>query len=420
MAGINTSKSPSNRAVLPYYISGAILFLLLSQLLLWNAEVLHGHYFSPKLLAMVHLAALGWGTMVIFGAGHQLLPVIAERKLFNENLAVLTWFLLLAGIGLLVCGFWTFHSGKLLISGGVLVVLASVGFSINVFGTAYNQSKKSPQKLFLLFSSLWLLITVIAGLLLAINLFYPYIERNHLEFLKLHAHAGLAGWFLMLITGVSTKLVPMFLLAKSERNELLFASLILQNLGLLLFVLDGLFFSPHLRLYLYYLLILVGIVLWILYLFDAYKNRLRKRIELLMKQTMLSFLSLILALFVVPILILSTEPKHAITYGILLFLGWISGIILGKTFKTLPFIVWNTRFASRSGKEKVPLPSTLYSLKLVRIQTLLYCLSLPLLIVGVSFHWISLTTLSLALWNLMALLYLINLYKVLRPLFNLK
>src|SRR5690606_7695162 len=98
-------------------------------------------------------------------------------------------------------------------------------------------------------------ITTAIGLLLAVNLAYPFFSYNHLEVLKLHAHAGLAGWFLQLITGVSIKLIPMFLLGKSAKTTLLKGAFSFQNLGLLGFLFDQYFFGNSPRVYVYFLLV---------------------------------------------------------------------------------------------------------------------------------------------------------------------
>ena len=79
MAAIHIDKSPSSWAVLPFYGVGALFFVLLCLLLFFSADVLAQHYFSPQLLAIAHTAALGWGTMLIFGAAYQLLRSVFHK-----------------------------------------------------------------------------------------------------------------------------------------------------------------------------------------------------------------------------------------------------------------------------------------------------------------------------------------------------
>src|SRR5690606_22649335 len=161
------------------------------------------------------------------------------------------------------------------------ILIAVILYNLNVFKTAVK-STATIQKLFLMVSALWLFITVTVGLLLAINLYYPYIPSNHLQILKLHAHIGFAGWFLQLITGVSSKLVPMFLFGKSDKVKLLKIAFVFQNIGLILFLLDDFFIGASSRVFIYYIFVLIGILFWLAYLKDAYKKRLKKKVDIQM------------------------------------------------------------------------------------------------------------------------------------------
>ena len=237
MSDINIGKAPGNSAILPFYATAAIAFLVLTVVMFCTPESFTRHYFTPHLLTIVHIAALGWGTMIIFGAAHQLLPVICEQDLYSEKLASSSWYTLTLGIILLTWKFWNLDIGWVMITGGSLIVFSVLLFVVNVLKTTKICVKYSAQRLFITSSALWLLFTVSVGLLLAINLGLttPLFRTSHLEVLKLHAHMGIAGWFLQLITGVSTKLVPMFLLGKSAKEYLLKNSFVFQNLGLILF-----------------------------------------------------------------------------------------------------------------------------------------------------------------------------------------
>lgn len=413
MAEINIGKAPKNSAVLPFYATGAFSFLLLCLVMFFSAEVFTGHYFNGHLLTIVHLAALGWGTMVIFGAAHQLLPVICEQELYSEKMASTVWYTLTAGIILLTATFWNMTLGWLMISGGSLIVFSVLLYTLNVMMTAQIHIKFSLQKLFTISSAWWLLFTVSVGLLLAVNLAFPFFERNHLEVLKFHAHAGFAGWFLQLITGMSTKLVPMFLLGKSQKEFLLKWAFLFQNAGLMLFLLDGYFFEITPRVLIYALLVLLGVIFWLLYLHDAFKNRLRRKIELLMKHTFISFLCLLAAIILIPAVYFSSGSRLAILYGMFIFMGWITGIILGKTFKTLPFIIWNGHYKHLSGKVKVPLPKQMYSEKLTFWQFRFFIAALLVFALGIFIQNLLTIRIGLFFYVVVAMLYLLNVLKLL-------
>lgn len=389
MAKINIAQAPANRAVLPFYGTAALFFILLSILLLCQSATLVGGYFNFHLLSIVHIAVLGWLTMIIFGASYQLLPVICERDLHSEQMAFISFLILLAGIILLAGGFWcTPLLGGIFPSwglwGGGMVFVASLLFVANVANTTKLCTSYSIQKAYILSAAVWLSATTLAGFLLAYNLRYPYLSKNHLELLKLHVHMGLAGWFLQLIIGVSAKLIPMFLLGKSTKSHLLKIAYYFINGGLILFLIDGFFWSVSMRVLFYLALILTGILCWLLYLRDVYKNRIKRPIDITLHFSGLSFINLTLTILCL-FLILTWQPagQQQIAYGILAILGWISALALGMTFKTLPFIVWNGHYKKLNGKGKIPLPKELYRPGLIKWQWWLYLAALYGLLAGI-------------------------------------
>ncbi len=417
--GLNVGKAPKNRAVLPFYGTASIFFLIISFLLLYasnsfiSTDEYQAHYFVPHVLSIVHLAALGWGTMVIFGAAYQLLPVICEQNLFSSNFAFVSYCFLAVGISILGYSFWHFQLGFLMITGGSSILIAAILYFINVIKTASIGLHSSIERLFVFSSSIWLVFTLTVGLLLAINLAYPFFTTNHMEILRLHAHAGLAGWFLQLITGISIKLVPMFLLGRSTKIKLVKWAFALQNTGLILFLTDGYFFGITIRSLIYGVIVITGVVLWLLYIRDVFTKRMKKKIDTPMKHTFVSFSGLLISILLIPVIYFSSNLKWVFIYGFILFLGWISAIILGMTFKTLPFIVWNNHYKKLNGKAKIPLPKDLFMPNLLTYQFRIFIFSLPLIAISIILQQQLLFQIGLVGFCTVALLYFINVWKVL-------
>lgn len=412
MNSVPVGKAPPVWVVLPFFAAGAAFFLAMAVMLLLSAAHLQGHYFNPRLLSIVHTGAIGWATMIIFGASYQLLPVICERDLYSPRLALFSFVLLLAGAVLLVVSFWNFLPGVWMITGGSLVWLAAASYCVNLCGTIKDFRKLDMQKMFLLSSSGWLLFTVTVGLLLAVNLAHPFIGRSHLDILKLHAHAGLAGWFMQLITGIASKLLPMFLLGKPKAGKWLQRSFILQQAGLVLFLADGYCNGNSWRFVIYAAVFSAGVFLFMYYLYSAFRSRLRKAIDLPMKQSLLSFIFLWIAIGCIPVICFTSDTRWAIVYGVLLFYGWISSLILGQTFKTLPFIVWNFYYKNVNGKIKTPLPRELYSTTLVRYQLIGFIASITVLAAGLVSKLLILIRAGLWLWLGVSILYILNVAKI--------
>jgi len=405
------SKTTDYSSILPFYGTASIFFLFLTVLMFIAADRFEAHFFKAETLSLVHLAVLGWGTMIIFGAAYQLLPVIFGKQLYSSNLAYASFWFLLFGTLFLGFSFWEFLIGSPMIAGGSMVLISVFLYNINVIQTSKG-SDTSIQRAFLIISGIWLLLTASVGLLLAVNLYTPYLPTSHMEILKIHAHMGFVGWFLQLITGVSSKLVSMFLFGKSKKEFLLRASLFLQNVGLVGFVVDQALFGSSQRMFAYFVIVVGGIGTWIYYLVDIYQNRVKKKVDMQMKYVFVSLLSLIAALFIVPVLVFVSGNQWSILYGIFILLGWISGIIFGKTFKTLPFIVWNKHYESMHGRKNIPLPKHLYNEKYLYCQFILFIVALGSLCIGVGTSNTVIIKIGLFFWILVAILYNLNVAKV--------
>lgn len=101
-------KTTNYKVVLPFFLYAAISFLVGAILLLTSSEAFQGYYFQPHILAITHTMALGWGTMIILGAGHQLVPVLIEGKLFSDTLGYISFISAAIGIPILIYGFYIF------------------------------------------------------------------------------------------------------------------------------------------------------------------------------------------------------------------------------------------------------------------------------------------------------------------------
>lgn len=389
MNQIASQNAPSPNVVVPHFVFGGITLFAVTLLIIFNPGAFTTHFYNPKLLSITHLLALGWITMIIFGALYQLIPVILEVKLYSELLAKISFFLLVAGTLLLAFRFWQFKYGIIMVTAGSFIVVSVILFVINILSTAADSGKKIIERVFISGSALWLLFTVLAGLTIALNRFVPFLKVPHLELLKLHAHAGLAGWFLQLIIGVSVKLLPMFMVSHNLKPRKLYFTFYAVNAGLI----TGLF-----SLFIQYktgvvagaVLVVLGIVAYLVFLADAYKKRVKKQLDIGMKQSALSFVILVLPMFLIFPLLLNFNFFEELTlpmslaYGSAIILGFVTSLVMGQTYKTLPFIVWLKVYRGRVGKLILPLPKDLYSEKVAIIQTWLFAAGFALLLGGVS------------------------------------
>ena len=420
-----TTKTTSWKVVLPFYAYAAISFLIATFLLLLSASGITSHYFLPHTLAITHIMALGWGTMIILGASHQLVPVLIEGKLYNNKLAYASFTFTATGIPLLVHGFYVFNMGLHTQCGGILIILAITAYLINLAASMVKSKQENVHAFFIFTAALWLLATAIVGLLLLYNFTEPLLPKGSLNYLPVHAHIGIIGWFLLLVMGVGSRLIPMFLISKYNNTRKLWWIYGLINGGLLSFVYIFLYTDSQSLLSIPLLAVAAAVVLFGNFCFKAYQQRIRKRVDEQMKVSLLSVLMMLLPVIflVIIITLLILSPKEnvslIITYGFIIFFGWITAIILGMTFKTLPFIVWNKVYHHLAGKGKTPNPKDLFSNKIFKWMTVAYILGFVLFTAGILFHSTIVLQIAAALLLLTSLLYNWNVIKLLmhKPVF---
>lgn len=369
-------KTTNHRVVIPFYVYAALGFLAGTALLLAHTESVDAHYFNPRTLAITHTMALAWGTMIIFGASHQLLPVLIEGKLDSDRLAYLTFAFSAIGIPLLIYGFYVFDLGWPLQVGGVLINLGVICYLANVVGSAFNAARRNVHAWYVIAATLWLFATTFFGLLLVLNFRTPILPANSVEYLSIHAHLGIVGWFLLMVVGVGSRLIPMFLISKYKHDQTLWVVFVLLNAALISFSLMHLVANEPEWYYIPIAFALASVLLFGRHCYKAYQIRIRKRLDDQMKASLLSVSQLLLPVAAL-ILTLMIQPNKAhsgmaMIYGFCVFFGWITAIILGMTFKTMPFIVWNKVYQNKAHGGKTPAPKELFNDKAYKLMLYSY------------------------------------------------
>jgi hypothetical protein len=387
---VNTglAKNTSYKVVLPFYLYAGASFFIATVLLLFSSSAFLQHHFHPYTLAVTHIMALGWGTMMILGASHQLVPVLIEGKLYSNALAYLSFIFTAIGIPLLAFGFYRFDFGWPAQTGAILINAAVLFYLVNIGTSMVKSKKENVHAVFVFTGTLWLMITIIVGLFLLYNFTYNILSQDSVSYLPLHAHMGIIGWFLLLVIGVGSRLIPLFLISKYNNPKLLWWIYALINCALVIFIILFLYVKI-LWLYLFPLAaIAASLLLFVYYCYHAYHERLRKKVDNQVKISLLSVwmmaLPLLFLLATILLLLFSVDDYHlVVTYGFCIFFGWITAIIFGMTFKTLPFIVWNKVYHDKAGLGKTPNPKELFNDKIFMTMAVSYLAGFVLFVAGV-------------------------------------
>lgn len=418
-AAINATKTTSYKVVLPFYVYASLSFIVATGILFIAADGFTGHYFHPKVLAVTHIMALGWGSMMILGASHQLVPVLIEGKLYSNALGYLCFFFAGIGVIFLVWGFYYFDFGWVAQTGGLMVVIAFIFYLINIGVSMAKSNHQNVHAAFVFTGTLWMLITIILGVLLLFNFTYNVLSYDSLHYLPLHAHLGIVGWFLMLIMGVGSRLIPMFMISKFNNVKRLWQIFYLVNGALLLFFVSFILKPSNVVYFISTLLVVLAITLFIHFCYKAWQGRLRKKLEPQLKISILSSWMMLLPAIILVVLysipVISPEFTNiALVYGFCIFFGWISAIIFGMTFKTLPFILWNKKFHQKAGAGRTPNPRELFSQPVFRIMLGFYFLGFVLFIAGLLLSSVITLKTGAALLLVTALLFNANVFKMLQ------
>ncbi|MBK8951239.1 MAG: cytochrome C oxidase subunit I [Chitinophagaceae bacterium] len=415
-AGVINNQPMQNttyKVVLPFYTYAALSLFAACFLLLISTGSFTGHYFNPHILAITHMMALGWGTMIILGAGYQLIPVLIEKSLYSIKLANWSFFLAATGIPLLAYGFYNFDMGWPAKWGGRLVFISVSLFVINLAKSIQKSKNRNVHAWFMLAASVWLFVTALYGLVLVYNFTFPIYKRNHIELIPLHAHTGVIGWFLLLVIGVGSKLIPMFMISKYTNSKQLWLIFLLINTALVLFISLYIFKAANAIFFFPVVMLLTSLIVFAQYCYKSYKQRIRKQVDEQMKLSLLSLLMMLLPVAVIFFLIgLFVSGKEdmriVLLYGFVIFFGWITAIIFGMTFKTLPFIVWNKVYGKIAGLGKTPGPKDLYSERLFAAMSVSYLAGFVIFIAGILTIEKVVLTIGSSLLLLSALLYCVN------------
>ena len=169
MIGLSTERSPATKVVAPHFIAAALALFILSVLVFLSSNDFIGHFYTPHILTIVHIAALSWGTMIIIGSLYQLIPVVFETKLYSERLAIFNFWLFVISISLFAYSFWSSKLLELMPYSSSMIFVSVWLFTINIILSYSKANKKDLSARFIITGIFWLMMTSLLGLLLAFN-----------------------------------------------------------------------------------------------------------------------------------------------------------------------------------------------------------------------------------------------------------
>jgi hypothetical protein len=362
--------APGSIRLAAEHFVAATLYLLAGALgLLWVApELAAGAYLSPHVAGITHLFTLGWLTMTVFGALCQLLPVALGTPVRSARLAHAGFWAFAPGVGLFAAGVATsqvalHHVGILLVAIGILLVLSNVG------GALPRARTRDVTWAAIALALGFLASTLVLGIVLLHNLHTGFIGGARVRVLATHLHVAIVGWLLMMIVGVSHRLLPMFLLSHGADASWTRRALALLASGVVVLG-TGLTLQQPVATWAGALLLLGGLGCFFRQAYAFFRARVRKKLDVGMRfvATALAFLAASAILGVAVLASGASHPRLATAYVITGLLGGIVLYVIGFFYKIVPLLAWTARFRGRMGKEPVPTVAQLYSARLGYVQ----------------------------------------------------
>lgn len=389
--------APSSTLPLLFTITGLLALFIGAGWTVVQPEILAMYHYSPGAIAVTHLFVLGWLCSIVMGAMYQLVPVALETKLFSERLAQIQFGFHLTGFVGMVWAFsaWNLKSVALF---GLVLAVGVVIFSYNLARTLLRVPKWNVVATSVASAIGWVLLAVAAGLVIAVAKSFSetlptlagWVFRfDPLGAMHAHAHLGAIGFFLILIVGVSYKLIPMFTLSELQNPRRAAWSVILLNVGL-----AGSFVSILLRSpwkLAFALVVVLALALYVLELRAILRARKRAALDWGVRGFLtavgfmfpLAIIAVVLSWPGLPVNTYTMQLENV--YGFLGFVGVVSFAIIGMLYKIIPFIVWFGTYSQHIGRAQVPSLAELYSARLQIISYWIYLAGLLITLLAMEF-----------------------------------
>jgi hypothetical protein len=420
-SGMSGGMLSSSRALplsipLPFLLTGicaAAFFGLLLPIVLPEAMIAPSF---PHVLATVHIATLGWLTMMIMGASFQLIPVITVSSLHGARFIRWQYPLYISGVTLLVSGFWWMQTW-LLIAGGTLVVLAVAHFSV-IVGMSLARAETRPLSVRYLVASVASLCLVVSfGLTMALSWQFGFLGAGLQQMFLAHLVLGIVGWLSNTLIGISYTLVRMFALVHGHSDRLGRMLFVLLNTAISVLALGFLVsWFP--------LIVLGGIALIgaaLLFAYDFWRMLRIRRRKILDVTQYHSIAAAIYFVLLIPtatvIALIGWQPSTVLAaLGLAALVGWLGQNTVGYLYKIVPFLIWQATYGPLVGYQKVPLMRDLIHENWARVSWWLINGGLVVLLFSLVLGWTLPAQIAGGLLGIGFLLAAINIFGVTRHL----
>lgn len=394
-----------------FIITGIISFVLFQTLSLFDlANWISEHPRNPEGWFRIHLLVLGWATMIAMGAVYQLINVVLQSKIYSKKLGFVHYGFFTIGTAGLLIGFQTLRVVWI----AWFATMAFIGillFVWNIGATLLRASQWNAITISTGCAVVYLTLTGVTGMMMGLNFGFQLWEDFHEQLLGAHILFGTLGWFGILITGFTYKMLPMFYLSHQFPTSMQKVILLLWNAGVWLGALSFLFEWSMLWKGFGLLFIVLALVAFNLHISQIYKHRHKPNPGTGIVWSILAARALlIVGLVLIPLFALfpdrMIQSEIIVMIGWVYLWGWVAITILGYLSKIAPFLWWTHKYGPQVGKAKIPTMAQLIDDRKVNIGLAAIVISLGLLLLGIGFSLPRLMTFGGCSLSLFSLVYI--------------
>ncbi|MGP1450363.1 MAG: hypothetical protein ACTTJS_04475 [Wolinella sp.] len=412
--GISLEQAPPFSLPIRFFLSAPLFLILAGFLMLVGEHEALQSRWSWQSIALVHALTVGFGALVMLGALTQMLPVLAGVRLSSPlKSGGIAHTLLFFGALVMVAGFWLEIAPLLLISStmlglGFLIFLLMLGREMFFNVSFVNSTIRAMQ-----YSIIALLVVIFSGIFMLVchglGVSFPF----SLSILDLHVKSASFGWTLLLVTGVSFQVVPMFYVTHEyplwlrEHGVKVFAVTLMLLLAIVLSDGESSTF-PWLGFFIVCMMCAM-VALWCFFTLKRISSRKRALSDPTIRYWQISSMVLLVFSVILPVSFFAEIELH-IPLFVLFGIGFGVSLISGMLYKIIPFLVWF--HLSGAGVFAIPSMREMISERLMNIQTIFHlCAFFALLFTPIESRLFCIAGVGLVASNVL-LLY--NLYKATR------
>ncbi|HEX6323167.1 MAG TPA: hypothetical protein VFZ36_05525 [Vicinamibacterales bacterium] len=314
-------------------------------------------FYHPKMIAIVHLLTLGWISGSILGSFYVVAPLALAIPMPAGWRDWTVFAAFATGTTGMVAHFWLgTYDGMAWSAGLVLAAIAHLGWRATRGLSASPAAW--PVALHVRLAFFNILAAGVFGILIGLDRTRGFLGLAPVAATYAHAHLAALGWAVMMVMGLSYRLIPMMLPSAMPSGRSLAASAVLLETGLVLLVLSVLSGWPLVPAA--GLFILCGLAAFVLQIMRTAARRMPRppalpRRDWSVWQVHAAFLWLLVASvlgYIVSRADAAPDLPRAWVYGTAGLVGFLAQIIVGMHGRLVPYYAWYRAMAAHGGRPR--------------------------------------------------------------------